>query len=153
MVSVAGSAHADPQPQTSISTTVPRVSSPNVAQRTADRAIDSLTYLNRVGARGHGGLYVTTLGIFQRQVTPEKAFYEMADGGTVEFVEQKGATPHDIRSFDDLETLRDQVQQQEIRNAVDRGVEEIKKDARSVGNVLRDIGDQIKRGIDKATDR
>lgn len=154
MVGIAGQAHADEPAPTSISTTVPpRVSSPNVAQKVADRAIDSLVYLDQTGTGTQGGLYVETLGIWQHKVTPQQAFYKMADGGTVEYVEHKGAVPHEIRTFDDLETLRDQVQQQEIRNSIDRGVNEIKKGAREAGKVLQDIGDQIRRGFEQATDR
>jgi len=127
------------------------VSHPSVPSDVAADAISDLRYLDRVGSRDGGGLFVNHLGVWRTQVSPEKGFQKLADGDTIEYKENKGAVPHEIRSFRELDDLRGEVEKQEIKKQIDQGVKEIGKGLRQIGDELKKIGDDFKKGFDEGS--
>lgn len=110
-----------------------------VTGRQASEAIDSFTDLQKVAGREGGGLYRTYLGgIVRQEVTPLQAFQTLANGDPVQYVEKAKATPHEIRSFEELHDLHSRVQANEARRTIDEGLKGIRDGIRAIGDAIGD---------------
>lgn len=103
----------------------------------AQEALDTLHYLGDVGVKGGGGLYHTRLGLFEESISPEKAFDDLVGGHEVRFRDASEVTPHLVNSFEQLKSLKAQVQEQQLRNAINHGIDQVQQGADAVGNVFR----------------
>ena len=109
-----------------------------VSGRQASEAVDSFAYLQKVGVRDGGGNYRSYLGGLVRQdLTPLQAFENVANGNSVQYVDKAQATPHEIRTFEDLRDLRSRVEENEARRTIDEGLEQIRDGFRAIGDAIR----------------
>lgn len=109
-----------------------------VTGRQASEAVDSFAYLQKVAMRDGGGVYRSYMGGLVRQdLNPVQAFETLANGNSVQFVDKAQATPHEIRTFEDLRELRSRVEENEARRMIDDGLKEIRDGFRAIGDAIR----------------
>ncbi|MBM3460919.1 MAG: hypothetical protein FJX76_02350 [Armatimonadetes bacterium] len=145
-VYVAGQADSQPKPAP---TSQSQVHVPGLPDSVARESLAQLRFLDRVGSQGEGGLHEEVLGIFNRKITPEKALHRLSQGDAVIYLESKDATPHEIKDLQQLESLNDQVEYQQIRKGVREGLREVEDGLREAGEGLKEIGREFRRGFEE----
>jgi hypothetical protein len=129
---VIGSGGPPPPPDGQIS--VPSSMTPQQAQN----EYDALRYLQNVGSRNGGGISRQYLGVVDQPITAQKGLDMLAHGDEIIYRESKNATPQHVHNFPELDRLRNDVREQQIKNAIEQGLSGIQDGLSNLGNVIHD---------------
>ncbi|MBI3926975.1 MAG: hypothetical protein HY319_15675 [Armatimonadetes bacterium] len=93
-------------------------------------ALDHLDFLQRQGQKDGGGLKVDGLLWGQNDASPSEAYQRLREREPVYFYESEAEVPVQIRSFEQLESVRDELQTRVLKNEIRSGIDEIGRGAR-----------------------